>query len=153
MLHTDPIRYREYLDWITPQLYRPENYLFLCRTPDQRRAIGITELRFWGDVAEFTVIFREARQHHRSIVHAGMATVYYALKHTGCSAMIFYFAPANQPAMELIGRFAKQVDSDRAGMIKLHATRAELEGNESLTRFIQYCTQGIQILQWNPPRD
>jgi RimJ/RimL family protein N-acetyltransferase len=131
----DFIPYKAHVEWVRKNLIDERRlWLFMIRL--KGKAIGFSMLKPEGeDTAEIGLMFREANTHPVVPVYAAAATLYCAFWVLKFAWLTSYPVPTNERALAINRAFGpEEVESERAGTIKLRMNREMCERNPNFIR-------------------
>jgi RimJ/RimL family protein N-acetyltransferase len=129
------IPYKAHVEWVRKNLVDERRlWLFMIRL--KGKPIGFSTLKPQGeDTAEIGLMFREANTHPVVPVYAAAATLYCAFWVLKFAWLTSYPVPTNERALAINRAFGpEEVESERAGTIKLRMNREMCERNPNFIR-------------------
>lgn len=146
MANPAPLAYDAHVEWVRRNLVEGRDLvLFLVRFEGE--PVGFTLLRLVGDgTAEIGVMFQEAAKYRIVPAYAALATLSCAFSELRVTGLISYALPAHERARALNRAFgAREVESDKPGMIKFAMSREVGLANPSYVKLMARLRDRMQV--------
>ena len=147
MSNPSPLEWESHTAWVRDNLLSGGRILLLMVRLDGA-PLGFTLLkRLTEDTAEIGVVVREAARHRLIPSEAGAATLYLAFEVLRFRRLVSYVVPAHRHALNFNRRAgARQVASDKAGMLKLSFSRAGYLRNPHCRRIVARMRPKLEVI-------